>query len=1110
MGRKIKGRKHHGVRDPEAQREAREAKFKGKINAAPGVKKRVVSSKSQPQAKVVRKKKLLDSGPSQKSLNGEKGAKPLRNIRKLKKSFEDNPMKKKFNVEVTEDPVTGKNVIKAREKDENELAKEEKKQEKRKIQRERQKLRKLKKKGKLPLSDEDDNEDSDVEIRNSKEDKNRLRDFSELQDHVAFNEVVHAPPSITHKNNKIDTNLKNPELRKPASKGGLLVEAILKGTKQNTISKNKKKNVPAISLAQKQMLETERITHLIAAVVHSPKYSAAVEKKNPIMSEEWIFYVWKKSIESLRWIYSKALDMHSTNVIIVPRSEGEKYSYATKLKIPILNSNWIIDSIEKENVSRLIEVSLCTTIMGPGVDETTTIKVNDTVENSGSISLIVKRCIHSTESWFKSLDLDRVIKAGSFVEGCRIFLDGFEDLQKEHLRRVIQIAVATKIKSNQSQSAKFFTNKTLSLVGLDEETEQKLSEWVDDEVEEIVSADHRGILDYLPYLIDTNLKPLKEVVIGISGFASQEQEKRLLNPSKYLHTLNPKNSTTKSMNSTVDCLTTPKACKNFKKPKDEEKLKYLLQDVTKNDLNASKTTSSIKKIQMNSSSTECNRQRSSLCEESTQDSIMILVEKLNADENVSLANNSEFLSIDIPENKTEESLLQREEDETIQKYRFIISDYPDDLKAGFGDLIDSLNNSDIASGKIWRHKIGSQRKRAFEGIVAIMHTSPKRREAFQRLIEFGGGQVITPNPPYSDPEDATYCFIEPVKVPKYKIDYESLATRGIAVVEPIFINELCDLYTNMRMRLTTMVNPRIEINLSTPMAMEHNPSWFISLSEMVSKAVLNIVNRNKEILVEDRDSMALLASIFTGREERVQGLLMLPWINVNVHYANGNTPLILAVQGNNDKIVRLLLEHPMINVNQRGLDGYTALIRACYDRPDFVKILISRPETQINLSTYFGSSALTYAILDLGKNPILEAVAYRKIEIAILLLHRSELNVNVVDEKERTPLIMAVQNGYALLVRLLLTRDCDIFCEDESGHNALYYALKRFNFEMAEILTDPFLYSQPQPLLNISRNVIRRLLLINLKKSQRLKKVIHSIPPWDLPRNLISFLAYDP
>ncbi|QQP33136.1 Uncharacterized protein FKW44_024416, partial [Caligus rogercresseyi] len=104
----------------------------------------------------------------------------------------------------------------------------------------------------------------------------------------------------------------------------------------------------------------------------------------------------------------------------------------------------------------------------------------------------------------------------------------------------------------------------------------------------------------------------------------------------------------------------------------------------------------------------------------------------------------------------------------------------------------------------------------------------------------------------------------------------------------------------------------------------------------------------------------------------------------------------------------MLLDHPMINVNQRGLDGYTALIRACYDRPDFVRILLTRPETQINLSTYFGSSALTYAVrngnteavqyllsrpdVDInfqsrsGENAILEAVAYRRNEIAILLL----------------------------------------------------------------------------------------------------------------------------
>ena len=43
--------------------------------------------------------------------------------------------------------------------------------------------------------------------------------------------------------------------------------------------------------------------------------------------------------------------------------------------------------------------------------------------------------------------------------------------------------------------------------------------------------------------------------------------------------------------------------------------------------------------------------------------------------------------------------------------------------------------------------------------------------------------------------------------------------------------------------------------------------------------------------------MGLLAAIFTGREVKARELLALPWTNINAQYANGNTPLILAVQG---------------------------------------------------------------------------------------------------------------------------------------------------------------------------------------------------------------------
>ena len=46
----------------------------------------------------------------------------------------------------------------------------------------------------------------------------------------------------------------------------------------------------------------------------------------------------------------------------------------------------------------------------------------------------------------------------------------------------------------------------------------------------------------------------------------------------------------------------------------------------------------------------------------------------------------------------------------------------------------------------------------------------------------------------------------------------------------------------------------------------------------------------------------------------------------------------------------------------RGLDGYTALIRACFERSDIVRILVKRPDVDVNLASYYGTTALTFAI----------------------------------------------------------------------------------------------------------------------------------------------------
>ena len=71
---------------------------------------------------------------------------------------------------------------------------------------------------------------------------------------------------------------------------------------------------------------------------------------------------------------------------------------------------------------------------------------------------------------------------------------------------------------------------------------------------------------------------------------------------------------------------------------------------------------------------------------------------------------------------------------------------------------------------------------------------------------------------------------------------------------------------------------------------------------------------------------------------------------------------MLSSLGNNDRLVSLLLDHPQLSVNLRGLDGYPALIRAAGDRADYVAMLLSHPQIDPNLATYFGTTALTYAI----------------------------------------------------------------------------------------------------------------------------------------------------
>ena len=87
---------------------------------------------------------------------------------------------------------------------------------------------------------------------------------------------------------------------------------------------------------------------------------------------------------------------------------------------------------------------MCSTIMNPNETNLVT-KVKDTFHLTvlgPSLSSVLRS--KTTAQWMADLDLARVKKAGTFLDGCKIYLSGFTDHDQEQLRRVLKFAGATR------------------------------------------------------------------------------------------------------------------------------------------------------------------------------------------------------------------------------------------------------------------------------------------------------------------------------------------------------------------------------------------------------------------------------------------------------------------------------------------------------------------------------------------------------------------------------------------------------------------------------------------------------------------------------------------
>ncbi|KAI9561348.1 hypothetical protein GHT06_012305 [Daphnia sinensis] len=255
------------------------------------------------------------------------------------------------------------------------------------------------------------------------------------------------------------------------------------------------------------------VTHLIVKSVanFSQKFRVAVGKRIPRMIPEWIDAVWDANLEetfhatdpifasyicpifhgcrlsvsqisveereSIKKIvranggeYSAKLERGKTNIVIMPKAEGEKYVHARQWKILCLKPEWIQASLEKGYAVDPKCFTLNETTTLPSTCSTPKAlsrsfvnfgnsSVNSTIfdENEQTCQPIDETAVGYPCSFSKpqrysslqrealdSLDLTLSIKAGPFLKGCKIFLSGFNGPQLEKLRRILSNAGVTR------------------------------------------------------------------------------------------------------------------------------------------------------------------------------------------------------------------------------------------------------------------------------------------------------------------------------------------------------------------------------------------------------------------------------------------------------------------------------------------------------------------------------------------------------------------------------------------------------------------------------------------------------------------------------------------
>lgn len=222
-------------------------------------------------------------------------------------------------------------------------------------------------------------------------------------------------------------------------------------------------------------------------------------------------------------------------------------------------------------------------------------------------------------------------------------------------------------------------------------------------------------------------------------------------------------------------------------------------------------------------------------------------------------------------------------------------------------------------------------------------------------------------------------------------------------------------------------------------------------------------NKASPNLKDSEDDSPLHYSAF-GKEHKTMEELLRFGADANIINKSKQSPLHISVGKASPECVKVLLKH-RANPSLKDNDGDTPMHDAISQREgnsEIIQAVLGSSLAKYKETNAKGFNVLQWAamkdsrlavsvIMDKDRSIVDEkmaegftalhiAAANDYVEIASVLIHRGQCNVNVTDKDKRTPLIICVSQGHKRTMEVLLAASCDVNAQDNNGNTALHVA----------------------------------------------------------------------